>query len=180
MPGRNFLFIPGPTNVPRRIQNAINIEQEDMRAMDLPEFTKPLYEDLKKVFKTRSGRVFIFPASGTGGRHRRIIFYDYDEVSLVTECHFRDIPEADDYIDELRSDTWYYVGEHDIFPEEFIKFLSMNRELQSLFLEVHGDLLTADYWRDIQAMHRAGEVSVVVPYFRPALPPKQLQKLKTA
>jgi alanine-glyoxylate transaminase/serine-glyoxylate transaminase/serine-pyruvate transaminase len=67
MPGRNFLFIPGPTNVPRRIQNAINIEQEDMRAMDLPEFTKPLYEDMKKIFKTKTGRVFIFPASGTGG-----------------------------------------------------------------------------------------------------------------
>ena len=47
MPGRNFLFIPGPTNVPRRIQNAMYVEQEDMRAMDLPEFTKPLYEDLK-------------------------------------------------------------------------------------------------------------------------------------
>jgi len=67
MPGRNFLFIPGPTNVPRRIQNAMSIEQEDMRAMDMPEFTKPLYEDMKKVFKTRTGRVFIFPASGTGG-----------------------------------------------------------------------------------------------------------------
>lgn len=67
MPGRNFLFIPGPTNVPRRIQNAMNIEQEDMRAVDLPEFTKPLYEDMKKVFKTKTGRVFIFPASGTGG-----------------------------------------------------------------------------------------------------------------
>jgi alanine-glyoxylate transaminase/serine-glyoxylate transaminase/serine-pyruvate transaminase len=67
MPGRNFLFIPGPTNVPRRIQNAMSLEQEDMRAMDLPEFTKPLYEDLKKVFKTKTGRVFIFPASGTGG-----------------------------------------------------------------------------------------------------------------
>ncbi len=66
MPGRNFLFIPGPTNVPRRIQNAINIEQEDMRAMDLPAFTKPLYADLKKLFKTETGRVFIFPASGTG------------------------------------------------------------------------------------------------------------------
>ena len=35
--------------------------------MDLPEFTKPLYEDLKKVFKTKNGRIFIFPASGTGG-----------------------------------------------------------------------------------------------------------------
>ena len=67
MPGRNFLFIPGPTNVPRRIQNAMYVEQEDMRAMDLPEFTKPLYEDLKKIFKTKNGRIFIFPASGTGG-----------------------------------------------------------------------------------------------------------------
>ena len=26
MPGRNFLFIPGPTNVPRRIQNAMYVE----------------------------------------------------------------------------------------------------------------------------------------------------------
>ncbi len=67
MPGRNFMFIPGPTTIPRRIQNAINVEQEDMRAMDLPEFTKPLYEDMKKIFKTKTGRVFIFPASGTGG-----------------------------------------------------------------------------------------------------------------
>ena len=67
MPGRNFLFIPGPTTIPRRIQNAMNVEQEDMRAMDLPEFTKPLYEDMKKVFKMKDGRVFIFPASGTGG-----------------------------------------------------------------------------------------------------------------
>lgn len=67
MPGRNFLFIPGPTNVPRSIQNAMNLEQEDMRAMDLPEFTKPLYEDMKKIFQTKNGRVFIFPASGTGG-----------------------------------------------------------------------------------------------------------------
>jgi alanine-glyoxylate transaminase/serine-glyoxylate transaminase/serine-pyruvate transaminase len=32
----------------------------------LPEFTKPLYEDTKKIFKTKNGRVFIYPASGTG------------------------------------------------------------------------------------------------------------------
>ena len=41
------------------------------------------------------------------------------------------------------------------------------------------DLLIADYWRKIQAMHKAGEVSVVVPYFRPALPQKQIQNVKT-
>ena len=67
MPGRNFLYIPGPTNVPQRIRNAMSIEQEDMRALDFPKFTKPLFEDLKKIFKTKTGRVFIFPSSGTGG-----------------------------------------------------------------------------------------------------------------
>jgi alanine-glyoxylate transaminase/serine-glyoxylate transaminase/serine-pyruvate transaminase len=67
MPGRNFLFIPGPTNVPQRVRNAMSIEQEDMRAPDFPQFTLPLFEDLKKVFKTRTGRVFLYPGSGTGG-----------------------------------------------------------------------------------------------------------------
>ncbi|MGQ0657465.1 MAG: aminotransferase class V-fold PLP-dependent enzyme [Chromatiales bacterium] len=67
MAGRNFLFIPGPTNVPDRINRAMLLAQEDMRAPDLPSFTKPLYEDMKKVFKTNTGRMFIFPASGTGG-----------------------------------------------------------------------------------------------------------------
>jgi len=66
MPGRNHLFIPGPTNIPDRINNAMHLSQEDMRALDLPTFTKPLYEDMKKVFKTQTGRVFIYPASGTG------------------------------------------------------------------------------------------------------------------
>jgi alanine-glyoxylate transaminase/serine-glyoxylate transaminase/serine-pyruvate transaminase len=67
MPGRNFLFIPGPTNVPERVMNAMHVSQEDMRALDLPKFTLPLYEDMKKIFKTTTGQVFIYPASGTGG-----------------------------------------------------------------------------------------------------------------
>lgn len=67
MPGRNYLHIPGPTIVPQRIRNAMSIEQEDMRAMDFPAFTLPLFQDLKKIFKTDKGRIFIFPASGTGG-----------------------------------------------------------------------------------------------------------------
>ena len=73
MAGRNFLYIPGPTNIPRRIQNAMNIEQEDMRAMDLPAFTKPLYEDMRKIFKTETGRVFIYPSSGTGAWESSIV-----------------------------------------------------------------------------------------------------------
>lgn len=103
-------------------------------------------------------------------RHGRVIFYDYDEVTLITDCNFRDIPEANDIIDEMRSDTWYYVDKNDIFPQEFIKFLAMDEELRSLFLEVHGDLLTADYWRNIKAKHLEGQISVVIPYKTPGLP----------
>jgi len=67
MPGRNFLYIPGPTNVPQRVRNAMALEQEDMRAGKFPQFTLPLFEDLKKIFQTKTGRVFLFPGSGTGG-----------------------------------------------------------------------------------------------------------------
>jgi len=67
MPGTNALFIPGPTNLPTPIRQAIDRPMEDQRAPDLPAFTLPLFKDLKKVFKTASGQVFIFPSSGTGG-----------------------------------------------------------------------------------------------------------------
>ncbi len=66
MPGRNFLFIPGPTNIPERVSSAMHVAQEDMRALDFPEFTLSLFRDLKKIFKSKDGRAFIFPSSGTG------------------------------------------------------------------------------------------------------------------
>ena len=93
MPGRNFLFIPGPTNVPRRIQNAMNIEQEDMRASDLPNFTKPLYEDMKKLFKTKTGRVFIFPSSGSGAWESAVVntLSQGDKVLMSGFGHFSNL-----------------------------------------------------------------------------------------
>lgn len=67
MTGTRGLFVPGPTNVPESIRKAIDIPMEDHRAPDLPEFTLPLFQDLKKIFKTTTGQVFLFPGSGTGG-----------------------------------------------------------------------------------------------------------------
>ena len=67
MPGRNHLFIPGPTNIPDSVRRAMNIPMQDMRAPDFGEFILPLFDDLKKIFKTESGQVFMFPSSGTGG-----------------------------------------------------------------------------------------------------------------
>jgi alanine-glyoxylate transaminase/serine-glyoxylate transaminase/serine-pyruvate transaminase len=66
MAGRNFLFVPGPTNVPDRILRAMHRAMEDHRSSDFPSLAGPLLEDLKKIFKTTTGQAFIFPASGTG------------------------------------------------------------------------------------------------------------------
>ncbi|HEX5385963.1 MAG TPA: alanine--glyoxylate aminotransferase family protein [Gemmatimonadales bacterium] len=66
MPGRNFLFVPGPTNTPDRILRAMHRAMEDHRSPDFPALATPVLRDVKKVFKTDSARAFIFPASGTG------------------------------------------------------------------------------------------------------------------
>src|SRR2546428_7559734 len=67
MPGRNFLILPGPTNVPERILRAMNRAMEDHRSSAFPELATGLFRDLRKVFKTTTGQAFIFPATGTGG-----------------------------------------------------------------------------------------------------------------
>lgn len=113
-------------------------------------------------------------------KHRRVVFYDYDEVTLITDCNFRDLPEPRDDDDMMRPDDWFYVGSEDVFPEEFIKFLAMDTSLRDLFIEVHGDLLTANYWRDIKAKHEAGDISLVVPYFRPPMPAGRNYKRRSA
>src|SRR5260370_1262755 len=67
MPGRNFLFVPGPTNVPERILRAMDRAMEDHRSAAFPDLTTGLFRDLKQVFQTTQGQPLVFPATGTGG-----------------------------------------------------------------------------------------------------------------
>ncbi len=66
MAGRNFLFVPGPTNIPDRVMRAMMVSMEDHRSPKFPELTRELMPGLKKVFRTERGTPFIFPSSGTG------------------------------------------------------------------------------------------------------------------
>ena len=66
MAGRNFLFVPGPTNVPDRIQRAMMVPMEDHRSSAFPELSRPLFAGLKRLFQCEQGEPFIFPATGTG------------------------------------------------------------------------------------------------------------------
>jgi isocitrate dehydrogenase kinase/phosphatase len=97
-------------------------------------------------------------------RHGRVIFYDYDELCLVTECVFRDLPAARDDDDELRAEPWFYVGPNDVFPAQWLDFLGLRGELREEFLAHHAELLTAAYWCRLKALHEAERHLEVVPY----------------
>ena len=86
-------------------------------------------------------------------RHGRVIFYDYDELCQVTDCRFRDMPQATNPEDEMRGEAWFYVADNDVFPETFINFLAFNDAQRAAFMRVHGEILTAAFWRG-----SAGEV----------------------
>ena len=66
MAGRNFLFVPGPTNVPDRVQRAMMVAMEDHRSPKFPELTAQLRSGLRTLFKSRSAQIVMFPSSGTG------------------------------------------------------------------------------------------------------------------
>lgn len=64
--GITHLYIPGPTNIPEAVRQAMNLPMQDMRAPDFGELTRPLFEGVKRVFKMHGGQLFLFPSSGTG------------------------------------------------------------------------------------------------------------------
>jgi alanine-glyoxylate transaminase/serine-glyoxylate transaminase/serine-pyruvate transaminase len=66
MAGRNFLFVPGPTNVPDRILRSMMVAMEDHRSPKFPELTRGLFPALKRLYQCDEGEVFIFPSTGTG------------------------------------------------------------------------------------------------------------------
>jgi alanine-glyoxylate transaminase/serine-glyoxylate transaminase/serine-pyruvate transaminase len=63
--GRHFLQIPGPTNVPDRVLRAIDRPTIDHRSQEFARLGRDVLAGMQRVFQTR-GRVFIYPASGTG------------------------------------------------------------------------------------------------------------------
>lgn len=99
-------------------------------------------------------------------RHGRVVFYDYDEIELLTDCNFRRIPQPRTEEEEMSAGTWYTVGPQDIFPEEFRLFFSGNPRARKLFEEMHSDLYQVEFWWDLQEKIRGGYVIDVFPYRR--------------
>ena len=64
---QNPVFIPGPTNIPERLRKACDMPTIDHRSPLFGQILHPAREGVRKVLKSDSAEVFIFPSTGTGG-----------------------------------------------------------------------------------------------------------------
>jgi isocitrate dehydrogenase kinase/phosphatase len=94
----------------------------------------------------------------------KVVFYDYDEIEYITDCNFRNVPQARTEEEEMSGEVWYHVGPLDVFPETFGPFLLGNPMVRGDFMAVHGDLLQASFWQAHKDRIAQGYLHDVFPY----------------
>lgn len=83
-------------------------------------------------------------------RHARAVFYDYDELCLVTDCNFRDWPQPSNYEEQMADEPWFHVGPHDVFPERFPLFMGLPAAMLESVKQTHADLFDPQWWRALR------------------------------
>ncbi len=81
----------------------------------------------------------------------KVVFYDYDEVTSLHECNFRELPVPSSEEEEMSAEPWFFVGPNDIFPEQWLPFLGIPPEFLESFKSRHGELLGPHWWRQAMA-----------------------------
>jgi len=97
-------------------------------------------------------------------RHGRVVFYDYDELCLLSICNFRVMPKSRSYDEEFSAEPWFGVGENDVFPEELRHFIGLQGVLREVFLKHHEDLFDVHFWQQVQTRISSGEFIDIFPY----------------
>ena len=64
---QNPVFIPGPTNMPEAIRLACHMPTIDHRSPLFGDILHPCLDGVRRVLKSQSAHIFIFPSTGTGG-----------------------------------------------------------------------------------------------------------------
>jgi isocitrate dehydrogenase kinase/phosphatase len=97
-------------------------------------------------------------------RHSRVVCYDYDELSFLTDFTFRELPPPRFDEDELSDESWFGVGPRDLFPEEFPRFIGLPDHLLEVLGRSHGEIFDSAYWHDMQMRVTSGEIIDLFPY----------------
>ena len=85
LPGKHFLQLPGPSNIPDRILRAMDYPTIDHRGPEFSKLALECFDGIKKVFKTKND-VVIYPSSGTGAWEAALVncINENDLVLMVT------------------------------------------------------------------------------------------------
>ncbi len=94
----------------------------------------------------------------------RTIFYDYDELSLVSQCRFRELPEPREGDETRPLEDWLSIREHDVFPAQFERFLGLPQALRDDLVRSHPEIFDAAWWSALRERLVAGEQIEVAPY----------------
>lgn len=97
-------------------------------------------------------------------RWGRVVFYDYDEICPLTDCNFREVPQTQNALEELSSDSYFDIEPNDIFPSQFKVFFSANELAFHAFNSHHSDLFNAQFWQTCQQQVQQGYLPDVYPY----------------
>ena len=97
-------------------------------------------------------------------RWGRVVFYDFDEICPLTDCNFREVPQTQNALEELSSNSYFDIAENDIFPSQFKVFFSANDIAFNYFNNEHSNLFLATFWQSCQQQVHNGYLPDVYPY----------------
>lgn len=138
-----------------------------LREMPVPQARAAVVDYGEAIKDLCSANIFpgdLFTKNFGVTRHGSVVFYDYDELALLEEMNFREIPESRSYEDEMSDQPWFSIGVDDVFPEEFRKFFRFPEAVRDAFDDHHADLYTADGWRSMQDRHHETSMPEFFPY----------------
>lgn len=97
-------------------------------------------------------------------RHGRAVFYDYDELCLVSDCQFRAWPAPRNDEEALADEPWFQIGPRDVFPERFWMFMGLPAAELAAVREHFAHLFEPAWWQGLQARFAAGDFPDTPPY----------------
>jgi alanine-glyoxylate transaminase/serine-glyoxylate transaminase/serine-pyruvate transaminase len=142
MPGRHFLQIPGPTNVPDRVLRAIDAPTIDHRGPAFAELGKAVQDGLQRVIRT-TGPVVVYPSSGTGAWEAALVntLSPGDRVLAFETGHFAILWRA--MAEKLGLDVHWVPGDwrHGVEPEALKQILEGDPAIRAVMV-VHNETST--------------------------------------
>lgn len=143
-PGKHFLQIPGPTNVPDRVLRAMDYPTIDHRGPEFAEIAKRVLDKIKLIFKT-SEPVIIYPGSGTGAWEAAIVntLNEGDKVLMFETGEFStkwwDIAERLKIKSDFVPGDWRTGADPEILEKKLKE--DKNHEIKAVFI-VHNETST--------------------------------------